>query len=252
MMRAWRGPTCSRCGTAAATWGRSCAWPSVSRPPGTRSAAVAPTGLAGRLADAGVDLVGAPRAGCRVRPTSSPRAGAAGARRGDRRLHAHRRARRGRAAGSADGGAGPHALHRAAGRRRPHPIGMAGPVEATEPGAVAAGLAPLTSHGDLLAAVDLVMVAAPRAARRARRGARQRGVRRARCSRGRAPTRAGRRRRDRARSSSCRWARPATPRWRARAAADPGRAGRPAGARVRDRGRLRGSDRGPEAPVRAT
>jgi len=45
----------------------------------------------------------------------------------------------------------------------PHPMGMAGPVEALNPGRIAAGLTPLRSHGDLLAAADLVLVAAPRA-----------------------------------------------------------------------------------------
>lgn len=45
----------------------------------------------------------------------------------------------------------------------PHPIGMAGPVEALNPGRSAAGLPPIDRHADLLAAADLVLVAAPRA-----------------------------------------------------------------------------------------
>ena len=45
----------------------------------------------------------------------------------------------------------------------PHPMGMAGPVDALNPGRIAAGLPPITTHGDLLSAVDLVLVAAPRA-----------------------------------------------------------------------------------------
>jgi UDP:flavonoid glycosyltransferase YjiC (YdhE family) len=44
----------------------------------------------------------------------------------------------------------------------PHPMAMAGPVEALNPGRIAAGLEPVTSLGDLLHAVDLVLVAAPR------------------------------------------------------------------------------------------
>ena len=44
----------------------------------------------------------------------------------------------------------------------PHPMGMAGPVEALNPARVAAGLTPLASLGDLLEPVDLVLVAAPR------------------------------------------------------------------------------------------
>ena len=45
----------------------------------------------------------------------------------------------------------------------PHPMGMAGPVEALNPARAAAGLSPLASLADLLDAVDLVLVAAPRA-----------------------------------------------------------------------------------------
>ena len=44
----------------------------------------------------------------------------------------------------------------------PHPMATAGPVEALNPGRIAAGLEPVTSLGDLLHAVDLVLVAAPR------------------------------------------------------------------------------------------
>jgi MGT family glycosyltransferase len=45
----------------------------------------------------------------------------------------------------------------------PHPMEMAGPAEALNPARTAAGLSPLASLADLLDAVDLVLVAAPRA-----------------------------------------------------------------------------------------
>ena len=202
-------------------------------------------GLAGRLAEAGVDLAGSPegwlpgarrRRRVRHRPT----------RRGRRRLHAHRRPRRRRAW---------------AGRRwrwstrcrelltdgAPHPIGMAGPVEDSTP----SGSPPAWPRWPAWRTCwprSTSCSSAPPPARRPRRGARQRDVRGP-LLEGPGPDAAGRLRPGPARSSSCRWGRPATPRGRCPCCASSPR-WRPAGARVRDRGRLRRPGRAAPPPER--
>jgi MGT family glycosyltransferase len=124
--------------------------------------AVAPTGLAGRLADASVDLVGSPEGWL---PGAADVVAAADAHPPDVVIVDYMLTD---ALGGAERLGRPtvalvHTLYRELlTDGAPHPIGMAGPVERLNPARVAAGLAPLSTHADLLAAVDLVLVAAPR------------------------------------------------------------------------------------------
>jgi MGT family glycosyltransferase len=124
--------------------------------------AVAPASLAGRLAGAGVDLAGSPEGPL---PGGSDVVAAADAHPPDVVVVDYMLTD---ALGGAERLGRPtvalvHTLYRELLRDgAPHPVGMAGPVEALNPARVAAGLKPLTTHADLLAAVDLVLVAAPR------------------------------------------------------------------------------------------
>jgi MGT family glycosyltransferase len=124
--------------------------------------AVAPTGLAGRLGDAGVELVGSPEGWL---PGGVDVVAAADACPPDVVVVDYMLTD---ALGGAERLGRPtvalvHTLYlELLTDGAPHPIGMAGPVERLNPARVAAGLAPLTSHADLLAAVALVLVAAPR------------------------------------------------------------------------------------------
>ena len=121
----------------------------------------------------------------------------------------------------------------------PHPMGMAGPVEALNPARVAAGLAPLASLGDLLDARRPGARRRTAIARRPGRGARQRRVRRPPARRAGPRRRVGPARRHRP-------ARRPLPRDRGRpggrgagAAPSRGRAGRPPRAGPRDAAGLR-------------
>jgi UDP:flavonoid glycosyltransferase YjiC (YdhE family) len=124
--------------------------------------AVAPGGLAGRLADAGVDLAGSPEGWL---PGAADVVAAADACPPDVVVVDYMLTD---ALGGAERVGRPtvalvHTLYQELlTDGSPHPIGMAGPVEALNPGRVAAGLAPLASHADLLTTVELVLVAAPR------------------------------------------------------------------------------------------
>ena len=124
--------------------------------------AVAPAGLAERLAEAGVDLVGSPEGSL---PGADDVVAAADAHPPDVVVVDYMLTD---ALGGAEQLGRPtvalvHTLYRELlADGAPHPIGMAGPVERLNPARVAAGLPPLASHADLLAAVDFVLVAAPR------------------------------------------------------------------------------------------
>ena len=214
--------------------------------------AVAPAVLAGRLADAGVDLAGSPEGWL---PGAADVLAAADACPPDVVVVDYMLTD---ALGGAERLGRPtvalvHTLYRELlTDGSPHPIGMAGPVEALNPGRVAAGLAPLASHADLLTTVDLVLVAAPRpldapAAVPAnvdvcRPSARGTGPRRplGAAARVRPPRCGVARDRRRPRGGGAR----AAPRAR--------RAGRPAGARVRDPGGLRRSGRHRRGPAEPT
>jgi len=125
--------------------------------------AVATASLRGRLTDAGVDLVGAPEGWL---PGAADVVRAAGAHPPDVVVVDYMLTD---ALGGAEQVARPtvalvHTLYLALlADGVPHPMGMAGPAEALNPARTAAGLSPLASLADLLDAVDLVLVAAPRA-----------------------------------------------------------------------------------------
>lgn len=123
---------------------------------------VAPAALAGRLAEAGAELVGSPEGWL---PGADDVVAAAAAHPPDVIVVDYMLTD---ALGGAEQIDRPtvalvHTLYRELlADGAPHPIGMAGPVGTLNPARVAAGLAPLSSHADLLAAVDRVLVTAPR------------------------------------------------------------------------------------------
>jgi MGT family glycosyltransferase len=124
--------------------------------------AVAPAGLADRLAEAGADLVRSPDGWL---PGADDVVAAAAADPPDVLVVDYMLTD---ALGGAEQVGRPtvalvHTLYRELlADDAPHPIGMGGPVGALNPARVAAGLPPLASHADLLAAIDCVLVAAPR------------------------------------------------------------------------------------------
>jgi len=124
--------------------------------------AVATAELAARLADAGVDLVGSPEGWL---PGAADVVAAADTNPPDVVVVDYMLTD---ALGGAERLGRPtvalvHTLYRELlSDGAPHPIGMAGTVDALNPARVAAGLAPLASYAELLAAVDLILVTAPR------------------------------------------------------------------------------------------